>query len=136
MSKLQCKRTIDNSIMSENKLAYIILLTKFPRRMMETEKAYFFNGLVERGKWNLWTVRVHKDLTYIGISLRFRRLKIARRLCLLKWQWVARDSGDTNWNTFIWICNLGIRTNEGGWMKEAKDDDVIGQVHAPRAPLT
>lgn len=45
MSNFQCKLSVDNSIMSGNKLAYIILLTKFPRRMMETEKAYFLIDL-------------------------------------------------------------------------------------------
>lgn len=34
--------------MSGNKLAYIILLTNFPRRMVETEKAYFLMDL-----WNV-----------------------------------------------------------------------------------
>lgn len=48
MSKFQRKRTVDNSIMSGNKLAYIILLTKFPRRMMEREKTYFLIDL-----WNV-----------------------------------------------------------------------------------
>lgn len=48
MLKFRCKRRVDNSIMSRNKLAYIILLTKFLRRMMETEKRIFLIHL-----WNV-----------------------------------------------------------------------------------
>lgn len=59
MSKFQCKRSVDNSIMSRNKLAYIILLTKYRRRMMVREKAYFFlidlwnveNEIIEKSKY-------------------------------------------------------------------------------------
>lgn len=117
MSKFQCKRSVDNSIMSRNKLAYIILLTKFARRMMVTEKAYFFNRLMERGKWNLWTVRVHKDLTRIGNSLRFRYLKIELKRCSLKWQWAPQNT----WRNGIHSFELLRDWNELRWLDEGSE---------------